>query len=38
VRPIAELTLRQRQIMELVIAGHPSKIIAADLSISQRTV
>ena len=27
-----------RQIMELVLAGHPSKNIAADLGISQRTV
>jgi two-component system CheB/CheR fusion protein len=35
---IAGLTLRQRQIMELVLAGHPSKNIAADLGISQRTV
>jgi len=35
---IAGLTPRQRQIMELVLAGHPSKNIAADLSISQRTV
>ena len=35
---IAELTPRQRQIMELVLAGHPSKNIAADLGISQRTV
>ncbi|WP_298379444.1 response regulator [Azospirillum sp.] len=32
------LTPRQRQIMELVLAGHPSKNIAADLGISQRTV
>ena len=32
------LTTRQRQIMELVVAGHPSKNIAADLGISQRTV
>jgi two-component system CheB/CheR fusion protein len=32
------LTARQRQIMELVVAGHPSKNIAADLGISQRTV
>ena len=32
------LTARQRQIMELVLAGHPSKNIAADLGISQRTV
>jgi two-component system, chemotaxis family, CheB/CheR fusion protein len=35
---VAGLTLRQRQIMELVLAGHPSKNIAADLGISQRTV
>ncbi len=35
---VAELTARQRQIMELVLAGHPSKNIAADLGISQRTV
>jgi two-component system CheB/CheR fusion protein len=35
---IARLTARQRQIMELVLAGHPSKNIAADLGISQRTV
>ncbi|MFL5268739.1 MAG: response regulator [Stellaceae bacterium] len=34
----AGLTARQRQIMELVLAGHPSKNIAADLGISQRTV
>src|SRR5271165_78783 len=35
---VAGLTPRQRQIMELVLAGHPSKNIAADLGISQRTV
>ena len=35
---VADLTPRQRQIMELVLAGHPSKNIAADLHISQRTV
>ena len=29
---------RQRQILQLVLAGHPSKNIAADLRISQRTV
>ena len=32
------LTTRQRQILGLVLAGHPSKNIAADLGISQRTV
>ncbi len=35
---VASLTPRQRQIMEMVLAGHPSKNIAADLGISQRTV
>ena len=35
---VADLTPRQRQIMDLVLAGHPSKNIAADLGISQRTV
>ncbi len=35
---IASLTPRQHQIMDLVLAGHPSKNIAADLKISQRTV
>ncbi len=34
---LADLTPRQRQIMHLVLAGHPSKNIAADLGISQRT-
>lgn len=35
---VANLTPRQQQIMTLVLAGHPSKNIAADLNISQRTV
>jgi two-component system CheB/CheR fusion protein len=35
---LAGLTPRQRQVMEMVLAGHPSKNIAADLGISQRTV
>lgn len=37
-RSLADLTARQRQVMDLVLAGHPSKNIAADLAISQRTV
>lgn len=37
-RRLASLTTRQREIMELVLAGHPNKNIAADLGISQRTV
>jgi two-component system, chemotaxis family, CheB/CheR fusion protein len=35
---VAGLTTRQREIMAMVLAGHPSKNIAADLGISQRTV
>jgi len=35
---VATLTTRQRQILDLVLAGYPSKNIAADLGISQRTV
>ena len=35
---VASLTTRQREILDLVLAGHPSKIIATDLGISQRTV
>ncbi|MDO8421232.1 MAG: chemotaxis protein CheB [Parvibaculum sp.] len=35
---LAGLTSRQREIMDMVLAGHPSKNIAADLGISQRTV
>ncbi|HUZ64295.1 MAG TPA: LuxR C-terminal-related transcriptional regulator, partial [Acetobacteraceae bacterium] len=34
----AGLTARQREIMDRVLAGEPSKNIAADLGISQRTV
>ena len=35
---IGHLTPRQREIMDMVLAGHPSKNIAADLGINQRTV
>ena len=35
---LAGLTRRQYQIMEMVLAGHPSKNIAVDLGISRRTV
>lgn len=35
---VAALSRRQRQVMDLVLAGHPNKNIAADLGISQRTV
>jgi two-component system, chemotaxis family, CheB/CheR fusion protein len=37
-RRIADLTSREREIMDFVLAGHANKIIAADLGISQRTV
>jgi PAS domain S-box-containing protein len=35
---MAALSPRERQVFELVLAGYPNKIIAADLGISQRTV
>lgn len=35
---IANLTARQKLVMDMVLAGHPSKNIASDLGISQRTV
>ncbi|MDP9096273.1 MAG: response regulator [Pseudomonadota bacterium] len=35
---IAGLSKRQLDVMSMVLAGHPSKNIAADLGISQRTV
>ncbi|MBC8130244.1 MAG: response regulator [Rhizobiaceae bacterium] len=35
---LVSLTPRQREIMDLVLSGHPSKNIAADLGISRRTV
>lgn len=35
---MTSLTLRQREVMTRVLAGDPSKNIAADLGISQRTV
>ena len=35
---LASLTNRQHDIMHRVLSGHPSKNIAADLHISQRTV
>ncbi len=38
IQRVATLTARQREVLELITTGHPSKNIAADLRISQRTV
>jgi two-component system CheB/CheR fusion protein len=35
---LASLTRRQRQVLDFVLEGHPTKNIAVDLGISQRTV
>lgn len=35
---IARLTPREKEVMELVVAGHPNKRIAVDLNISPKTV
>ena len=35
---IGQLTDRQRDVMSLILAGNPNKIIAAKLGVSQRTV
>jgi two-component system, LuxR family, response regulator DctR len=37
-RSLAELTEREREVMDLVVAGRPNKLIADALSISVRTV
>ena len=35
---ISELTDREREVMQLVVAGKANKVIAAELGVSQRTV
>jgi two-component system, LuxR family, response regulator FixJ len=35
---VAELTPRERQVLDARVAGHPNKVIAYDLGISVRTV
>jgi DNA-binding NarL/FixJ family response regulator len=36
--PLASITLRQREVLQLLAEGHPAKVIASRLSISARTV
>ena len=35
---VAQLTPREREVMDLVVAGHPNKVVADRLSIAVRTV
>jgi DNA-binding NarL/FixJ family response regulator len=37
-RPVEELTERERDVLRLVAAGKPNKLIARDLGISEKTV
>ena len=36
--PLDSITLRQREVLQLLAEGHPAKVIASRLSISARTV
>lgn len=35
---LGSLTAREREVLELVVAGHPSKSIAASLNLSKKTI
>jgi RNA polymerase sigma factor (sigma-70 family) len=35
---LANLTPREREVLDLIVDGRPNKVIAADLDVSQRTV
>jgi two-component system response regulator FixJ len=35
---LAQLSTREREVLEALVAGHPNKVIAGDLGISARTV
>lgn len=37
-RRMAQLTPRERQVMNLIVKGHPNKVVAAELAISTKTV
>jgi len=38
IRRVAGLTPREREVLDLLLAGHPNKVVAHALTISQRTV
>lgn len=35
---LASLTLREREVLDLMVEGSPNKVMAADLGVSQRTI